>query len=219
MRKDKKAVLIALCLGDGHLRKTRNGKGKKSENVQLALLHSTTQLSYMEWKASKLHSLLGGKRSKISIRRVWNKTVRKHYERCEVNKSHKYFKVLYRWLYPDGNKKITRRILDYLTPEAIAIWMMDDGGIKKRKNKAGQESSFQFYLATYVTEEEAKIIQKYFSDVWDIDWKVREVKGKWMHYTNTTGTKKLSTLISPYVIPSMEYKIVRPTSAQPTDMW
>lgn len=213
MRKDKKALLIALCLGDGHLRKTKNGDGKLSSNVQLALLHSTSQLDYMEWKVGKLLSLLGGKRSKIGIRKVYNKQAGKYYERCEVNKSHKYFKVLYRWLYPEGKKKITRRILNYLTPEAIAIWMMDDGGIKKRKNKAGVESSYQFYLASYVTKEEAETIKKYFSDVWGIEWKVRQVGDKWMHYTNTEGTKKLSKLIAPYIIPNMEYKIVRPKSA------
>lgn len=209
MRKDKKAMLIALSLGDGHLRLTKNGNGAVNKSTaQLALLHSTAQLNYMEWKVAKLHSLLGGKKPNISTRKTRNKGNGKTYERCEANKSHKYFRVLRKWMYKDGKKIITKDLLQYLTPEAIAVWVMDDGGMKKYRNKKGEISSCQFYLATYVSEQEALDIQEYFLDTWDIDFKIRKVKDKYMHYTNTAGTRKLCDLVRDHVIPSMSYKLV-----------
>lgn len=217
MKKDKKGLLLALCLGDGHLRISKNGNGAPNKTTgQLALLHSTAQREYMEWKVDRLHKAVGGKRPNVIVRKTFNKTNGKTYERCEATKCHKYFRVLHKWLYPKGVKVISRKLMDYLTPEGIAIWVMDDGGIKKYTSvKTGKVSCCQFYLATYVDYDNAVEIQKYFSEVWGIEFKLSQDKsGKWRHYCNTTETKKLCDLIRPYVIPSMEYKLL-PTSAEP----
>lgn len=211
MDKNKKAVLIGLAIGDGHLRLTKNGDGTTNKTTaQLALLHSTSQLDYLEWKRERLISILGGRHPNISIRKVFNTQTNKYYGRCELNKSHRYFRIVHKWLYPQGRKYITRRILDYLSPESIAIWVMDDGGIKKyTSKKTGKISSCQFYLATYVSKEEAVVIQDYFREVWGINFLLsKERDNKWRHYCNTEETKKLSDLVRPFMLPSLSYKIL-----------
>lgn len=216
MRKEKKSILTALALGDGFIR--LNKEGMKRRTGQLCLLHSTAQIAYLEWKRDLLHSLLGGSESKISTRSVLNKGNGKTYERAELNKSHRYFAVLHKWLYPQGKKTIARNMLNKLDPQGLAIWYMDDGNLKvnrattdrfKTKPK-GSITSLQLVLATYVSEEEADVINDYFKEVWGIVWikQFNERSGKWFHRANTKEGKKFLDLISPHVIPSMHYKIL-----------
>lgn len=218
MQDRKKSLLIALCIGDGHLR--LNPKAKKRRTGQLSLLHSKEQEQYLEWKIELLHSLLGGNKPKKIERKTYNNKTCKWYQRVEASRTHRYFAVIHKWLYPNGKKTITRKLLDKLTPEGVAIWFMDDGNLRVNRAKSdrynskpkGKISSIQVNLATYVTKEEADVIYSFFKEVWDVEMKVtfNNRSGKYFHYMNTKEGTKFLTKLSNYIIPSMLYKILPP---------
>ena len=85
MDRKKKALLIGLVLGDGHLN-PRSG-------VCLEITHSVKQKSYIENKAKLIAKLLNCK-----IPNLYHRKDDKHDE-YKLSKGHRYFRILYKWLY------------------------------------------------------------------------------------------------------------------------
>ena len=115
MTKEEKATLIGLVLGDGHLACSKF-KNCNSFHQEFSLIHSIKQKEYLEWKVNLIHSIIGG--NKPSIIEFNNNG----YKGVKAMKSHRYFRVLYKYLYKDGIKMIPSKALNRLTPLAIAIW-------------------------------------------------------------------------------------------------
>ena len=208
MKLSKKALLIALVIGDGYIRiDTR----QKNLNGTLKLCHSVDQRDYLEYKVDLLHSLIGG--NKPTIREYTCTVQGNRYRQVRAEKTHKYFRVLRNWLYPNKYK-----YLKYLTPEALAIWYMDDGSIiANNRYPDGSCSSARTNIHTCTTKEEADTVCNYFLEKWDIKFTTFKEKGKYSVRCFHKEGQKFHDLISPYVIPSMKYKqrFYVSTSARP----
>jgi len=209
MDKRKKAILIALGLGDGYFTKPSHN----NPTPQLYIEHSEVQKEYIEYKHKLLISLLGGYKPKIAKRtRVRNGKTLNSYR---FVKTHKYFKVLRRWMYDGNIKRFRYNYLKLLTPEALAILIMDDGSQNLKRRDDGSVKSCQFKLSIcseYLSE--CNEIIKFFKDYYDIHFTsfihMRRKKDNKPLYSIHCGTKewkKLAKLVKPYIIPSMMYKI------------
>jgi hypothetical protein len=206
MNSTKRGILYGIALGDGSLHKRKEG------NCTLQFTHSEKQKDYAEYKAKKVNSLLGGKKNQVN----WY-TTRTPYGKItygKYGKSHKYCNQMRRVLYPYGKKTYTRKVLDFLNPEGIAFWYMDDGGLSKsfRKHKETGEitgCSCEMRFSTYCTLEEIECIIEYFKEVWGIQGKQRYSKKHGTYYLafGSKESKKLELLIKPYIIESMYYKL------------
>lgn len=189
MNRQEKNTLLAISLGDGYIRK----------DGSLQLLHSYKQIDYLVYKVNLISKILN-KSIKIS------KFDNSGYPGCRAYIYDKYFRVLRKFLYKDSIKTINKSVLNRLSPELIAIWFMDDGNmtLHKRNNKI---HSREIYLNTYCTEKEAKIIQEFFLNKYDIFFRVAPSKGKFRMVCNTKNAKKFVSLVEPFIIDSMRYKI------------
>lgn len=189
--------------GDGSL------KLKAKDYVEFVVGHTDKQRAYIEHKLEIFHSMLGGKKPKLN-ERSFTLAGKEHTE-LRFSKQHPYFRYLHRKCYSKDCKQwYTRQALDYLTPQGIAYWYQDDGGISKNKNKVTKRiTSCEMRIATYCTEEEINTIITYFLDVWGIQSKKRYHKVSQKYYLafNTKESRKLEALIQPYIVPSMEYKL------------
>jgi recombination protein RecA len=205
-RKEKRALLYGMLIGDGCLKtKTHTKKdGQVSKYYEYVLCHSEKQKEYLEHKLEIFHSIVGGKKPKI------------HFEQSKLGRSyrfsrcHRAFRLHHKNLYGDKNSKtLTRKVLDWLTPQAIAIWYMDDGGVAPSYRVDGTISSCQMRLATYCSEEQADIILTWFREVWGVEGKkyFHKKSSSWYLGFNTKASKKLEEVIAPYIIPSMLYKL------------
>ena len=116
MTRDEKSLLIAMSLGDGHVR----------PRGSLSVQHSNKQRDYLSYKANLISKIFD---CKININEVNNNG----FMQVRFEKSNRYFKLIRRWLYPLGVKIISRKMLNRLTPHAIAIWYMDDGSLSAKK--------------------------------------------------------------------------------------
>lgn len=211
LNNEQKSILLALCLGDGCLRKPIT----ETSNVQLEIGHSIKQEAYCIWKRDLIYKILGGKNPpKIGYKKIKLKGYDKVYEACRFTKTHNYFTYLRKLLYPNGAKTITREILNKLTPQGIAIWFMDDGSFYRKDNEDGTKSiCFDLRLSTdCFSKEENEIIVDYFSEVWDINlhtyrYHPERKNSGWIIRANKKAAIKFIELIEPYVIPEMRYKI------------
>lgn len=199
---NKKALLIGLVLGDGHL--------NPNSGVALEIEHGEKQKFYIEYKRQLISDLLNCQLPKI------------HYDprgngEYKISKGHRYFKILYKWVYKNRIKQFTPKILSYLNPQAIAIWWMDDGCHSiERNKKTGAIRSHKFEWAMYIDEQNAQNIIDYFKSKWDI--KFYPIYGKKKDGTSivaklqcrTREGRKFCDLIRPYIIPGFEYKIMQP---------
>ena len=194
MRNRKKAILIALAIGDGHIKKESN-----SECCSLCLIHSTKQEEFITYKRDLLHSLIGGKKPKLHYFK------NNGYTGIRFQKASKYYRILKKWLYVDGKKHISRFLLNKLTLEAIAIWYMDDGGLSP-KLRNGKIHAYELFLNTHVSKEENQIIIDYFKETWDIQFHQVKNKGSYRLRMSTREIRKFLPMIEGFIIPSMKYK-------------
>lgn len=208
LTKEQKSILLALCIGDGCLRKPNKG------SVQLEIGHSIKQLEYCTWKRDLVYSILGGiKPPKISMKLVKLKKYGE-YQACRFVKTHPYFKELRNKLYCNGVKRITEDILDMLTIQGLAIWYMDDGSFYKKDNEDGTKSiCFDLRISTdCFSKEENEMIVDYLYNTYGVKFYVFKYHpehngGAWILRARREGAIKFINLIKPYVIPSMQYKI------------
>lgn len=201
MKKEKKALLIALVLGDGYIRIDKRLKNPKT--AELSIAHSEHQLDYLTYKRDLCHSLLGGNCPNINTYEY--KAFGGIFPSVRFTKSHKYFKILQRWMYPD---KYDVKFLKYLTPHALAIWFMDDGSlVPNNRYKDGTVSTCRTQLHVCVSKERAEGVCKYFLDYWGIKWTAYKERGDCysIRCFHKEG-RKFHELIHPYIIPSMSYK-------------
>lgn len=199
MKKEKKALLISLVLGDGYVRVDKRGRGLKGE---LSISHSIKQKDYLEYKATLINSLIGGNKPNV-IKFTCNSNFG-NFDQVKISKTHKYFKILRKWMYPD---KYNLNILKHLTPHAIAIWYMDDGSIiANNRYKDGSCSSARTNIHLGTSKEIAIEVCNYFKEKWDIKFTPFLEKGTYSVRCFHREGKKFHELIHPYVIESMSYK-------------
>lgn len=201
----EKGLLVALCIGDGCLRKPH----PKTQAVQLEIGHSINQLAYCTYKRDLVYKIFGGKNlPKISIRE--QKVKGKVYKTCRFTKTNDYFVSLRKKLYPFGRKTITREILDMLDLQGIAIWYMDNGSCYYKESKIdGHSICIDLRISTdCFTKEEHEIIRDYFREVWNINFYVFYSKSRdvFCIRANKEAAIKFIKLIKPYIIPEMMYK-------------
>jgi len=192
--KEKRAMLIALVLGDGYIYCK-----KKYNNCGISITHSIKQEDYIKYKSELLGEIFDTKPPKL------------HYNNDEfpgvvMTKGNKYFRILRKWMYNANKKKISKKILSYLTPKGIAIWYMDDGSLCAKKRK-GRIHGSELYISTYISKEENQLIIDYFKDTHDIQFTQVKSKGKYRLRCGTKQAIKFIELVKPFIISQMSYKI------------
>lgn len=96
----------------------------------------------------------------------------------------------------------------YMTPLALATWVMDDGSLNGGVNQRIATHSF--------TQEENYKLRNLICSVFDIRSKVMEFRYKGKLYYNLTinkeNTKKLSDIVRPHIVDCMKYKLMTESS-------
>lgn len=199
MNLNDKALLIGLVLGDGHITKRES---------MLEITHSYKQKFYLDYKVELLKRLLH--RDYIS---VYHRVDARHNE-YKLSVASKYYKLLRKWIYPNGIKYYSKQLLDYLIPEAIALWWMDDGSMGRDISKvSGKVTCYRFHFYIYTSKEETDNIIEMFKIKYDINfYPVKRIDSKgnltFMLKCATKEGKKFSDLIRPYILPEFSYKIM-----------
>lgn len=209
----KKSILIAMCIGDGYItHQTFIKNNKKYKYNYLEISHGHNQKEYIEWKANLCKSITGKKcivREKIYKRKKIN-NYNKIYEQSigyTFTCTAKYFKILRKWLYPNNQKKINSKYLQYLDELGLAIWYMDDGCTYVHKKGIGFSTEF----STHINKEDAEDLIKMFDEKWGIKFRLHKIKeNQYNIRTYCKNSLKFLKLIEPFVPNCMAYKLIVP---------
>lgn len=199
MNLNDKALLIGLVLGDGHITKRES---------MLEITHGYKQKFYLDYKINLLKRLLH--RDYIS---TYHRQDSKHNE-YKLSVASRYYRILRKWIYPNGQKYYSKELLNYLTPEAIALWWMDDGsvGIDRRKS-TGKITAYSCHFYIYASKEETDNIINMFKEKYNINfYPIKRIDSHgnetFMLKCRTKEGRKFSDLIRPYILPEFSYKLI-----------
>ncbi len=183
-------IIVGLILGDGHLETQNNGRTYK-----LKIEHSVFQREYLNWLYKELQTWV---RMTPKLRSKNNKPFSYHFSTY----SHELLREYGNQLYKNKRKIIPERIEELLNPLSLAIWFMDDGSLKSNKH-----NTYIIHTLGY-KREELERIQKVLSEKFGIETKLHKQKGKYLRlYILSKSAKKFKEIVSPYIIPSLAYKL------------
>ena len=189
-KKEQRGILAGMLLG----------KGRKNGN-NFFIQHSLSQEEYLLFKKVLLENMTG---KNVACDRKTLKTGKTvlHIEPKLMPLTRTLIKRLYR----EGWQKISRKFLDFLTPQGIAIWFMDKGS-KSFKRRGDRICALEIVLNTHTSRRESEIIVNYFAGVWDIHWGLSKVKDVYRLRLGTKAGKQFCAFLRPYIHPSMLYTI------------
>lgn len=193
--KRQKEIVIGMILGDAFIQAT----GKN--NARLRLEHSSKQKDYIFWKYNELKNMMQSAPKLLKrYNPIWKTTY--HYYRCQSLSSPEFGK-LRRLFYEDGKKIIPEDIVSILkNPISLAVWYMDDGYLYQRDRSA------YIYLSLF-QDEEINRLRSALESNFSLKPTILVKKQKYRClYFNVDEAKKLISLIKPYIIPSLQYKLL-----------
>ena len=193
--KDVLSVIFGSLLGDAHGEKRVKGKGtrftfnQESSHVEyIFFLHKFfSSRGYCNTKTPVIATRLGvkGKVRKIVRFSTWTYTS---------------FNWIHGIWYKGNKKTVPLCIGEYLTPLALAIWIMDDGC------KIGKALKFSTNSFTY---DECLLLVNVLKDNFNIKSTIQQtgVNNQYIIYIWKQSMQDLINTVSPYLVPEMKYKI------------
>ena len=193
--KDFLSIIFGSLLGDAYAEKRAGGLGTRINFYQEAVhvgylyyLHKLfSNLGYCNPKIPVVTSRLGpkGKIRQIVRFRTWTYTS---------------FNWIHELWYKNNIKQVPANIAEYLTPLALAIWIMDDGC------KVGKGLKFSTNSFSY---NECLNLVKALNDNFNLKASVQSAgsNDQYVIYIWKESMNDLRNIVSPYIIPEMKYKI------------
>jgi ubiquinol-cytochrome c reductase cytochrome b subunit len=189
------SIIFGTLLGDGNAEKRSKGIGTRINFYQEAIhvkyllyLHKIiSTLGYCNTKIPTITTRLGskGKIRKIIRFSTW---------------TYSSFNWIHESWYDKNIKRLPECLNQYLTPLALAIWIMDDG-CKVGNSLKLSTNSFTF--------EECLILINILNDNFDLKASIQSAgkKDQYVVYILKESIDNLRNIVSPYIIPEMKYKL------------
>lgn len=193
------SILIGSLLGDGSMEKSVNGsrfvfyQAKVNEEYLLCLHNIISKLGYAKKEKPKLYSRKGS--TLVGIDEI------RYYIRFRTF-TYSSFDWIYDSFYPKGTRKVVPNFIDlYLSPLALAIWMMDDGTSFKNKGFKFSTNSF--------TLKEIQYLALILKNKYNLDSSIHKsgLINQYNIYLPKSSFKDLIKIVHPHFHPSMYYKI------------
>lgn len=188
------SILIGSMLGDGTMEKDGNGS-------RFSFYQAKSHGEYLLWLHSSLFNLGYCKSEipQIMTRISHNKEIRYLYKFKTFTYSS--FNPIYEGFYSTGKKIVPSFIEDYLTPLALAVWIMDDGS--KYKNKGLKFSTNSFSL------KEVKFLAELLENKFGLVTSIHKTGAidQYNIYITKSSMPKLIKIVKPYIHLTMLYKI------------
>lgn len=191
------SVLIGTLLGDAYANK------RSIEGTRICYRQSIKHKDYLFW----LYNFFNTRGYCSNLEPRMYKRVLKKGEESTIHYGYEFNTYTFRsfnWIheifYKKGKKYINPKIENYITPLALAILIMDDGGSAKPGVRIATNS---FNL------EEVELLVKILKNKFDLDITVQHLKSinKYSIYIKGGSIPTLRNIVLPHFHPSMYYKL------------
>ena len=187
----KHQLILAMSIGDGHITKRNT----------LTITHCEKQLGYLKHKRDLL--IQAGIKC-WNIQKVNNNGFTAYkFEVPECNEIKDIRHILY-----TPTKTLTYDVLKHLTPQGIALWYLDDGGLSKGY-RDGVLFKNELMLNTGLSKEENQIIIDWFKSEYDIQFSQCKNHNCYRLRCGTKEARRVMDIIYPFCYPvdCLKYKI------------
>ena len=186
-------IIIGLILGDGGLEKNGN-------NVRVRVEHGFSQKKYLMWLYGELKNITSRQPRVVSSRSSKNgKTYfRWHFSTLSLECLNFYYYKFYKSM-----KKVVPNDINkiLISPLSLAVWYMDDG------YKRNDCNALRLSTDSFNYNEQIKLTRCLKSKL-NINCKLHKKARTWNIYIPVESSYRFCTLVKPYIIPSMRYKLV-----------
>ena len=190
-------VILGGLMGDGALSPTRNGLA-----ARYRFGHGKKQTVYADWKGSLFANVTTSRTTNAKEAVFWD--VQPLAELAELRHA----------VYVGGKKHLSEDYLKSLTPLALAIWYMDDGGFtiraKDLQERTKDGSGRSEICVEAMSPGTRQRLVDYLADTWGIEGRLsaKGARGKASIIFAKDATAALHALVAPFIHPSMEYKLL-----------
>ncbi len=190
------SIIFGSLLGDAY-----GEKRSESGGTRISFYQESTHLSYILW----LHLYLSQRGyCSLSIPKIYTRLGKKGKVR-KVCRIHTWTFTSFNWIhelwYENRIKKIPFNISEFLTPLALAVWIMDDGA-KVSKGLKLCTNSYSYSDCILLSN----VLHKNFSLKSSIN--SAGVPNQYNIYIWKESMPLLREIVLPYIIPEMKYKIL-----------
>lgn len=183
-------MILGTLMGEGSIR-------KRDKNSCLRFSHSIKQKEYCNYKKNILIEFVI---SEFSQRKRLKKNKVLHTIDF-ATRTHPVFNYYRKLFYKKGIKVISKELLEKLTPRALAFWICDDGSYCKKQE-------YIILCTNSFSLEEHKLMKDFFNKKFNLNPKIGFRDGKYYYLRfSKNDTKKLVSLIEPFISKMMRYKI------------
>lgn len=210
-----RGYLTGLILGDGHIDK---GVHKRAFSIK------SINKDFIDTIYNDITSVTNF-RCRIKYNKAYTSKGVNHKEYWELFiAGHPYFNKKYHYFYDDyRHRRITTQSLQWLNLRGLANWYMSDGYICLVGKTKGFIKDRRIDLCTdRYTKNDIEKIRKYFLETWGWETSLIQRKGKRGTKYRIRFRKKTAQdflyKISPYVVPSLRYKLDMKYDYKPTWM-
>lgn len=191
-------VIIGSLLGDANL-ECRSKGIRFPITARFRVHHGEKQKEYVWWKYKILENFVSKEPREIS----WDNPKRNLHEKSLYfhTKSSKEFGILHGLFYKDGVKILPTEIFDFLSPQVLAVWFMDDGSNNKNNITINTHG---------FTKDEQEVIIEFFKKEYSINSSLIKDRDKWKISIGVHDKSSFLSIIKPFIIPSMIYKVDNP---------
>ena len=185
------SMIFGSLLGDSFAEKHGNG-------TRIILQQENSNVEYLMWFWKQLANMgyCSTERPKLKTRTFKDSRVQHCYRVrtwtfSSLNWVHEIF-------YPNGEKIVPYCIADFLTPLAVAIWIMDDGTAMSSGLKIATNS---------FSHSDVKFLCDTLESLYKIKATPNRDGEQWVLYIQTHSVCFLRDLVKPYFVPSMLRKL------------
>lgn len=184
-------LIFGSLLGDSSAEKHGNG-------TRIVLQQESSNVEYLIWFWKQLADMgyCSTERPKLQIRTAKDGKVRYYYKIRTWSFSS--FNWIHDVFYPNGVKIVPSCIGDYLTPLALAVWIMDDGTAMPYGLKISTNS---------FSHSDVQFLCDILQDKYNIKAAPNKSEGQWVLYIHSKSMSTLRDLVKPYFVPSMLRKL------------
>ena len=193
-------VILGALMGDGNLSKPVR---RDDESARFRMGHGARQSGYLDWKVSLLanipHTMTTNAKGAVFA------------DFTPLSELAELRKTIY---FGDGKKHLTWEYLKKLTPLALAVWYMDDGGFTVRSKGVQERTQGGTGRISICVEAMSpgsrERLAQYLRDTHGLDVKLIASGARKMSVLmfTTAASEKFQKIVAPYIHPSMDYKLL-----------
>jgi ubiquinol-cytochrome c reductase cytochrome b subunit len=192
LSKTQKSILVGTLLGDSHLETRNDGKTYK-----LRVEHSSKQAFYVDWMYEHFKDWVLTP-PKYKEKQVFGKIYQNYYfSTLSVGNFRFYGKQFYDI---NHHKVVPKQIGKWLTPLALAVWIMDDGSSKSKYHRAVILNTQGF------SRSDINILIKALQSVYGIEANFRKQREGLQLIVVGKSAELLYKTVQKYMLPNFTYK-------------